>query len=414
MEKYAVVKEKLKKLSVEQTRGDSYDPFLPAQKEVKNAYSKQPQNRSPQGSAIHNRSLHERGAPRAAQTSEQLAFNVESAQLYPSQAAAFSVARAIGTLQERSHQESHAAEISSEISNDAPRQPFVTEPAAYENDLITQEIHRLELRAMDINNRSQQQIKDILALKRTAQQAAIAFARQGIHDHPQLEIINRFFDRYAASHVPIIERDNSGHFTLNDYSINLRRAEEEAIENAAVLRGNRHSAALPAVVPFSQPIGETRRPAQNARLVSGAARTQRRSENGGLTPSSMPMREQLGNAFSGLNKLWKASLRSMPSAPRRPFSEALATEQHVERYPTNQEFSLADGAICFSAAAIVARIAIKTVIAVFPIFQPILWIAPLGLFCAAIYLLFIAKSSNSTLMYRLALAALGLFVSGSF
>lgn len=386
MEKYAVVKEKLKKLSAEQTRGDSYDPFLPAQKEARNAYSKQPQNRSPEG--------------------EQLAFDVESANPYPAPETAFSVARAIDNLQHRSHQ----GEQVSEVANPArPDQPFVTEPANYEDDLIVQEIQRLERRAININNRSQQQAEDILALKRAAQQAAIAFARQGIHDHPQLDVINRFFDRYSASHVPIIERDDCGHFTLGDYSINLRRAEEEAIENAAVLRGDRHPEALPSVPPFSQPISGRRLHKQSIQPASGIARAQRQTKSGSLTR----LQTQMGNAVSGLEALWTSLCSMQASASSRPISQRLATEQSIANYSRNREFSFVDGAIWFSAAAIVARLVLKTLVSVFPIFQPILLLAPLGLFCAATYLLFVAKSANSTLMYRLVLVALGLFLSGS-
>ena len=392
MEKYAVVKEKLKKLSAEQTRGDNYDPFLPAQKEARNAYSKQPQNRSPE--------------------SEQLAFDVESANPYPAPETAFSVARAIDNLQHRSHQGEQPFEVFNAAKQD---QPFVTEPAHYEDDLIVQEIQRLERRAIDINHRSQQQAEDILGLKRAAQQAAITFARQGIHDHPQIDVINRFFDRYTASYVPIIERDDCGHFTLGDYSINLRRAEEEAIENAAVLRGNRHPEALPSVPPFSQPISErtirkrTIRK-QNIQPATGMARAQRQKKSGSLTTR---LQDQMGHAVSGLEALWTSLCSMQANASRKPISQRLATEQSIANYSSNREFSFADGAIWFSAAAIVARLILKTFASVFPIFQPVLWLAPLSLFCAAIYLLFVAKSTNSTLMYRLVLIALGLFLSGS-
>ncbi|PZO20515.1 MAG: hypothetical protein DCF25_06495 [Leptolyngbya foveolarum] len=400
MEKYAVVKEKLKKLSAEQTRGDRYDPFLPAQKEAKNACSKQPHNRSAQESTVHNKGAQDR----ALQTNEPLAFKVEPAHHYSSQAATFSVARAIGTLQHRSYQAGEISEGFDEVLHD---RPFVTELAAYEDDLVTQEIHRLEMRAVDINHRSQQQAEDILGLKKAAQRAAIALTRQGIHDHPQLDIINRFFDRYAVSHVPMIKRDDCGYFTLGDYSINLRRAEEEAIENAAVLRGDRYQEALPAVIPFSQPIDGKTTLKQHTQPTGGGPRTRRRKESDRLTR----LQDQMNHAISGLSTLWKASLRSMPAnASRKPISEGVTAEQYIEK---SREFSLADGAIWFSAAAIVARLVLNTLVSVLPIFQPILWLAPLGLFCYAIYLLFVVKSSNSTLMYRLVLVALGLFLSGS-
>lgn len=400
MEKYAVVKEKLKKLSAEQTKGDSYDPFLPAQKAYKNGQSKQPQNTPPYRSA----------APHG----EQLAINVDPASQYAqSQESGFPVAKAIGTLQHRSHNEGQSAEVAGGyapegVMND---QPFVTQSTAYEDDLIAQEIHRLEMRALDINNRSQQQADDILDLKRAAQQAAIAFGRQGIHDHPQLDVINRFFDRYAASHVPIIERDDCGHFTLSDYTINLRRAEEEAIENAAVLRGNRHAEMLPAMQPFAQPLkGNV---AEKKAIAPGQTRP---TKNKG---SRVNLRAPLSNAIGLFRTAWKTSLqkasrRPVPAgASRKPTSQSLAAEQYVENYSGGQPFSVVDGAIWFSGAAIIARLALKTAVSIFPVFQPLLWLAPLGFFCAAVYLLFVAKSSNNTLMYRLALIALGLFLGGS-
>ena len=400
MEKYAVVKEKLKKLSAEQTKGDSYDPFLPAQKRDRNAQSKQPHNAPPHSAA--------------AQTDEQLAVNVEPARHYAShQDPEFPVAKAIGTLQYRSHNEGQGAEVSSGYAFDSERsdRPFVTEPSAYEDDLIAQEIHRLEQRALDINHRSQQQAEDILDLKRAAQQAAIAFGRQGIHDHPQIEVINRFFDRYAASHVPIIERDDCGHFTLSDYTINLRRAEEEAIENAAVLRGKRQPEMLLAVQPFAQPLtGKSKAPKA---IAAGRKRSAKRKGN------HVTVQGLINRAIAMLKALWKTSLAKanlrpvQGSASRKPAAQPLAAEQYIENYSDGQEFSIFDGAIWFSGAAIVARVGLKTVVSVFPIFQPLVWLAPLGFFCAAIYLLFVAKSSNSTLMYRLALIALGLFVSGS-
>lgn len=402
MEKYAVVKEKLKKLSAEQTKGDRYDPFLPVQKAAKNACSKQPHNRSAQESTVHNRDAQDR----ALQTHEPLAFNAEPDHHYYSQETAFSVAKAIGTLQHRSYQAREISEGSDEALHD---RPFVTELSAYEDDLVAQEIHRLEMRAVDINHRSQQQAEDILGLKRAAQRAAIALTRQGIHDHPQLDIINRFFDRYATSHVPMIERDDCGYFTLGDYSINLRRAEEEAVENAAVLRGDRYQEALPAVIPFSQPISGKTMLKQHNQLTSGGPRTRRRKESDRLR-----LQAQMNQAISGLSTLWKASLRLIPAnASRKPISAGLSAEQYLENDARNREFSLADGAIWFSAAAIVARLVLKTPVSVLPIFQPILWLVPLSLFCYAIYLLFVAKSSNNTLMYRLGLVALGLFVSGS-
>lgn len=403
MEKYAVVKEKLKKLNAEQAKGDSYDPFSPAQE-------------TPYNNRQH-------ALKQTYQASEQQAINIDAASHYASQPAASPVEKAIGTLQHRSHSEGHRldASIPEAFEGVIQERTSIAASNSYEDDPIAQEIYRLEMRAIDINNRSQQQAEDILDLKRAAQQAAIAFGRQGIHNHPQLEIINRFFERYAASHVPIIERDDCGHFTLSDYTINLRRAEEEAIENAAVLRSNRRvepSMQLP-VQPFTQPISS----GQISSKIHSANRTRAKKNN-----RQVNVLRQLNRAISVVgalfSKFWRLSFHTVRAktassqTASAKMHSTLASEQYTEHYIENyqsaQGFSLLDGVIWFSSAAIVARLALETLASLFPVFQPILWLAPLSLFCTAIYLLFVAKSNNTTLMYRLVLIALGLFISSSF
>lgn len=399
MEKYAAVKEKLKKLSVER-KGDNYDPFMPAQKISQNGQSKAPYNQT----THYQRSLQltqdgeldgEWGASDCPQNSP-----------YPTQEMTGSVAKAIGTLQSRSQQDGQTS--------------------AREDDLIAQEIYRLEMLALEINNRSQAQAEDILNLKRAAQQAAIAFGRQGIHDHPQLDVITRFFERYTTSHVPIVERDDCGHFTLSDYTINLRRAEEEALENAAILRGNRRTEALPPV-PSTQPFVKPIAPKTTSQKEPATARQGQRRQKDRQTRSS----RQLRHLISTLRKVLNMSLQALrasttrlkiarnaslsgtsPSKTAGRSLPAVSSEQYIDSYSASQAFSFTDGAIWFSAAAIAGRITLK-IVALFPLFQSVLWLVPLSLFCAAIYLLLIAKSSNNTLMYRLVLVALGLFLSSS-
>lgn len=362
MEKYAAVVKKLNELNHDSTVGtgdrESYTQlWLPSRKESEDFY---------EGNADRD------GSDR----------NVEP------QEADFLGAKAIGTLQQRSHRESPA------------NQPFVTEPSTYEDNLIAQEIHRLELKAIEINNRSKQQAADILDLKRAAQQAAVAFGRQGIHNHPQLEVISRFFDRYAASHVPMIERDERGHFTLSDYTINLRRAEEEAIENAAVLRGHRSSEVGPSVRPFSQPL-EKKAAVRNSHQRAGAGRTD--------------LQAKLGSAVKDMGAFWNGRIHAMK---RRRFGAnetngSFATEQYADTYPRQEAFSLVDGAIWFSAAAI-ARIALESIVTFVPLLQAALWLLPLGVFGLAAYLFFVAKSNNHHLIYRLVVASVGLLLGNPF
>lgn len=316
------------------------------------------------------------------------------------QEAEFLGAKAIGNLQQRSHRESH--------HGPAGKPPFVTEPSTYEDDLIAQEIHRLELKAIEINNRSKQQAADILDLKRAAQQATIAFGRQGIHDHPQLAVISHFFDRYAASHVPLIERDERGHFTLSDYTINLRRAEEEAIENAAILRGNRSFEAVPPVRPFSQPLEDFSAPPSDNSATVRAGRQRVRTNRSAL-------QEKVSSAIRDIGAFWHQRLHAVKRRKSKvnDASAPFATERYVEAYPRQEAFSLVDGAIWFSAAAI-ARITLESVVAFVPLLQPALWLLPLGVFGLALYLFFVTKSNNTSLMYRLVIAALGLFLGNPF
>ena len=430
MEKYATVVKKLNDLNAEPSERESYTQlWLPPQKLAENDRA----GRTTAQTADASYGPHAASEPGS---------RGDSNRDRRSQSAAFLGAKAIGTLQQRSHHEGpyekpqDAPPFITEPFVTAPfvTAPFVTEPSVYEDSLITQEIQRLELKAIEINNRSQQQADDIVALKQAAQQATVAFGRQGIHNHPQLEVVSRFFDRYATSHVPMIERDERGHFVLSDYTINLRRAEEEAIENAAVLRSGRASSSAMSVQPFAQPIG--RKPAgekTDGRKKSAIARSRK-----GFNLISLPAK--LSRALNNIVSLLKsrrvagrmlafrngsaAMQQGFPNRSKSPGYSAstnshspdgvpLATEQYMGNHPGRREFSLVDGAIWFSASAIV-RIALEAVVDWVPVLQPLLWMAPLVLFGSALYLLFGAKSSNHSLMYRLALSGLGLFLGNPF
>ena len=91
------------------------------------------------------------------------------------------------------------------------------------DNLVAQELYRLEVQANYINERSQQQAADIMALKRSAQQASVGLRRQGIHTHPQLTAITQFLESYESAAVPRMEKDDQGHFNLTydtvDFSI---------------------------------------------------------------------------------------------------------------------------------------------------------------------------------------------------
>lgn len=364
-------------------------------------------------------------------------------------AGAIAPAEAIGALQQRSH-----SEAASQRNDSA----FVTDLSDYKRGLIEQEIQRLQQKADEINQRSSQQAAAILDLKRAAQQAAVGFGRQKIR-HPQIEVIDRFLDGYATSHVPIIERDRHGYFRLSDRPINLRRAEEEAVENAAILRGDRLSERKSFVQPFSQPLegplhGTSERTAAvTARNVTArSAASNRVSIHTGFRKRIRTKRLDLAKLqtklvkiLNEISRLLKGRIQAASGrmssgtknerglgqdtvlsarfgqqplpidANRYSDGSAFATEQDAGGYPGQSEpgFSWVDGTIWFSAAAI-ARIALEAIVGLVPVLQPVLGLAPLVLFGSALYLLFVAKSSNTNLMYCIALSGLGLFLGNPF
>ena len=138
----------------------------------------------------------------------------------------------------------HAAETLRQRSN--------VQTSTHANELITQEIERLQIHAQNINERSQQQAAEILAMRRSAQQAAVALRRQGLQDHPQLSIIEQFLEAYPSVAVPHLERDSSGQFCLRHSSVNLHHAEQEARSTAQALRNRRtpHPSYQPDAVKF--------------------------------------------------------------------------------------------------------------------------------------------------------------------
>ncbi|MGD1863478.1 MAG: hypothetical protein ACFB0D_02880 [Phormidesmis sp.] len=279
--------------------------------------------------------------------------------------------------------------------------------ASRADELVSQEIYRMEVHAQNINERSQQQATEILALKRSAQQAALALRRQGIHSHPQLDTIAKFLEQYPSAAVPHLTRDSQGHFALNHTTINLHHAEQEAQLTAETLR-NRKSAAYresyeepnsaskgsnsvqPFVKmpfsqpPFSQPV--TAGPSvedylENEPTESGShSRSSRKSRRWGLN---------LGNLFN-------RTKRNRPS-----YSNS-----------AKSRFSWLDGAIWFSGAAI-ARIMIEAAVLSYPILRMPLLLILFSVISFAIYRVVVTKSSDLTSAYRLGITLLGLFLGSS-
>ena len=290
---------------------------------------------------------------------------------------------AIEKLQQRSAPLSGSASAMSSGMSTGHSHASATE--GYGGDLIAQQIYRLEILASNINARSQEQAAELMAMKRSAQQATLALHRQGIHSHPQLEVIEKFLSQQNATSVPHIERDGNGQFYLNDEVVLLIKAELDALITAQGLRIRR----VPQQIAFSQPIA---------------------------SPQGLPYDEDLEPTTSPRNRRRQAI--GLPAllagVKQRMFTQHTPTA--MDRGTSKEahgRFSWTDGAIWFSGAASTRSIIEATVLS-FPILRmPVLLI----LFSAisfSIYRVITSKSTSFTSAYRLAIVLLGLFIGGSF
>ena len=295
-------------------------------------------------------------------------------------------------------------------------------PAAHAqaDSLIAQEIHRLEVQAHDINTRSQQQAADLKAIKRLAQQATVTLARQGIHDHPKLEAIAQFFADYPSAVVPRIDRDAQGSFVLSYMPVDFDDADHVAAAIAQSLR-QRSKPGL-----FSQPIESGA--ASGRPSVEGAAeRGKKGSKPDPATAiySAALENEWLQTAVEGAVHRFRR-LRAQVRRQRRqhaqvkPQGGAVSTlkleagdqsvSQSVSKGDVGSQYSLFDGAIWFSSAAIVLLV-IKAMAAGYSQVGTLVTVALVGATCFALYQVMFSKPSNYSLLYRLCAAMLGLFLA---
>ena len=292
---------------------------------------------------------------------------------------------------------------------------------AQADSLIAQEIHRLEVQAHDINMRSQQQAADLKAIKRLAQQAAVTLARQGIHDHPKLEAITQFFADYPSAVVPCIDRDAQGSFVLSYSPVDFDDADHAAAAIAQSLR-QRSKPGL-----FAQPI------------ESGAA------SGRPLMKGAVEKRDQKGNKPDPATAIYSAALenewlqtaieravhrfRRLRAQARRHRRQTVqvklqggavnsptlegenqsASQSVSERFASSQ-YSLFDGAIWFSSAAIVLLVIKAMAVGYAPI-GTLVTVAVVGATCFALYQVMFSQPSNYSLLYRLCAAMLGLFLA---
>lgn len=306
-------------------------------------------------------------------------------------------AAAIQTLRERSNSPSSPSARSATVNAQA-------------ESMVALELDRLQVLAGNINERSQQQASEILAMKRSAQQAAVALRRQGIHNHPDLHIIEQFLSAYPSASVPLLERDSRGQFCLNHSVVDLHQAEQEASNIAHALRSRRtggHSSENFSEkesmsygndsILFSEPVEQS---------LKAGLETEHSERFAERRVGSTRSRRSKG----GLKKL----LFSLKKTFQRPHKRGAAANAFVSAAGQGMEssFSWTDAAIWFSGAAI-ARIVLEAVVTSVPLLHmPILLI----LFSAisfSIYRVVVAKSIHMPSVYRLAITLLGLIVGGS-
>lgn len=293
--------------------------------------------------------------------------------------------------------------------------------------LVSQELFRLEAQASSINERSQQQAMDIMTLKRSAQAAAVGLRRQGIHDHPQLAAITQFLDRYESAAVPLIERNDQGFFALSYNTIDFHQAEHEAINTANVLRNRRR---VHQVTPFSQPV----EPAANNQALKQEAfsheefiheaesRTDRLSQS--IENSSAWLKATFKKAFNSFSHQ-ASKTKNRRHRRRRGLANSASNDWEegfvengppVSHYPNdtfNHQFTWLDGTIWFSGAAI-TRIVIQPLLAFSPLIENVLLVSLVGIIAFALYRVIVEKSPNYTMVYRLCIGMMGLFLGGLF
>lgn len=338
---------------------------------------------------------------------------------------------------------------------------------AHVDNLVAQELYRLEVQANIINEQSQRQAENILALKRSAQQASIGLRRQGIQTHPQLTVITQFLEHYPSVAIPHIERDNQGRFTLSYDTIDFQQAEHDAIATAHALRNRQkppattattspvHKAVLSENLPetlFSHPLPASLNRANQKSDANSAYRSSSRtlelnSENSGnQTTSARPkknrLQKSLGNTidkllyFLGSNKARKKKAIPLTrdvtegidftAAQTTDVAEGFVNHElltansdaddraiNTNEHDNSSQFSWLDGTIWFSGAAI-ARLVIQSIAIHYPIAQTLFVLALASVITFALYKVVIARSNNYGLIYRLCIAMTGLLLTSLF
>ena len=273
-------------------------------------------------------------------------------------------------------------------------------------NITSKTMYRLETLANNINDQSQKQAQDILAFRRSVQQAYLGLRQEGIPEsHPTLLALRNFLQRYASTTVVSIEKDDIGEFTFSYETVDLHRAEREAQNNAHMLRrGWQEETVERPLEPPRQKRNRLQKSLGNLVdqvLYLFGQNKRRRRQHAAQTEDVI---EGLELGTSHLNDLEEGIVES-----DEKYSRADASEAVLEPWEGHGEISLLDGAIWFSAAAI-ARIVVQSVALSYPIVQTLFVIA-IGLAITfALYRLVIVQTNNYSAIYRICAAIAGLFL----
>ncbi len=304
------------------------------------------------------------------------------------------------------------------------------------DNLVTQELYRLEVQASYINERSQQQAADIMALKRSAQQASVGLRRQGIHAHPQLAAITQFLESYESAAVPHIERDAQGQFALTYDTVDFHRAEQDAVDTAHTLRNRRQTTQMmPSHLPFSQPVAAGHNVATHKSHPGSTYEVAEDWMKATVSSTLDTLTHLFGSASNQIfgqtgprpRRRRKRQTEFVPEGfdldleglQASEWEEGIMDSANFSASPSEEgdysshQFSWLDGMIWFSGAAI-ARIVVRDIAISHPIAQTAFLVALVGVIVFALYQVVISKSNDYSLVYRLCIGMVGLFLAGLF
>ncbi|MBE9063281.1 hypothetical protein [cf. Phormidesmis sp. LEGE 11477] len=310
------------------------------------------------------------------------------------------------------------------------------------NTLIDRELPQIASLVHSINERSQQQAHDLLSLKRSAQKAAFALHRKGIHTHPQLDAIDQFIEQSSTASIPNIEIDSYGKLCLTQSTVRLGHAEAEAIVNATYVR-QQTSSKRPFLHPDTVNLDSSECLQQSQSDHSGIGDSQqtnprRRSKRGPNQGSafrlalrhakrSAALCRQMLVRIKGTISRQQAKSRLKDKAQRsvlhkartaqiqpvfvQPVVEGKVTEggavESAATLSDRSSFSWIDATIWIVSATII-RILLNNLVFNYPFFQIPLMLILVSIISYSIYRIVLSQSMDMNATYRTGAALLGL------